>query len=136
MGSFDAGNFDNDAALDARQEILDQLIGAIQEFVESDGYCVEDTDSTMAYVDMLATLLEHTADTPTQPTSPTPELLTILKTMKGNPTLDLETVTAWKHKILQVYDDEIDDLMPDPEYTVKRREIIETTLTRLQKLCS
>ena len=134
MGAFSEGNFDNDAALDARQEVLDYLVDAIKEFTNSGSFCVEDTDSTMAYIEMLTVILAHTSNTPHHIDDP--ELMKMLKGFSGSQTPDLQTVTGWKNRILKVYDDEIDGLMPDPEYKVKRREVIETALNRLETLCS
>jgi|SRR5215813_2304067 len=132
MGSFGPGNFDNDAALDARQEVIDYLADAVREFVESDGFCVEDIDSAIAYVAMLNAILLHTNSSPVEPTDP--ELLSFLKGMGGSGELDIAEVTSWKEKVLQVYDDEIDELLPEPEYKKRRRRVIAEALGQLESL--
>jgi len=45
------------------------------------------------------------------------------------PTEDL--VQTWKTTYLQIYDDQIEDLAPDPGFRAERRQVIEDTFNQL-----
>jgi hypothetical protein len=49
-----------------------------------------------------------------------------------NPQVDADVVTAWKEKLLRVYDDEMDDSPATRDYQVERREVIEDTFNKLE----
>lgn len=129
MGSFGMGNFENDAALDARQDVINHITSAIQEWLGGDSFYVEDVDSVMGYVATLVAILENTRATPTA--GDDSELLVFLKGMAGSGGPPKEEVSAWQEKIISTYDDEIDDLEPDEEYKVVRRQVIVDTFGRL-----
>ncbi|MBI4750570.1 MAG: hypothetical protein HY774_18965 [Acidobacteria bacterium] len=131
MGSFGSGIFDNDSALDVRRDVLDYILAAIKEFIEGDDFGVEDVDSTMGYIAMLTAVLETSQCSEIKPGDP--RLLVFLKSMGqgGGPTT--HEVTRWKKTILQVYDDEIDELRPDPDYKVEYRANIVAAFSKLEQ---
>src|SRR5262249_10270322 len=45
-----------------------------------------------------------------------------------------ETVAEWKRKYLQVWDDGIDGMDPDPDYKKQRREVLVATFDRGERL--
>ena len=100
MGTWAEGNFDNDSALDFVEEIADTVA---KEIAEPDG--VEDIELVMAAVAVQKALVEHCH-------APPPEK---------------SLIESLKSSILKVYDREIDDLDPDPEYKGARRRVIEQT---------
>jgi hypothetical protein len=134
MGSFGTGNFENDAALDARQEVINHTISAIEEWLGGDSFYVEDADSVVGYVATLVAILENTRGTVTAEDDS--ELLGFLKSMADGGGPPKEDVLAWQKKVLTTYDDEIDDLEPDDDYKVGRRQVIADTFARLLALAS
>jgi hypothetical protein len=42
-----------------------------------------------------------------------------------------KVIEEWRSKYLAIYDDQIDDLDPNPDYKVKRRKVIDDTFTEL-----
>lgn len=135
MGSFGTGNFENDAALDARQDVINHITGAIQEWLEGDSFYVEDVDSVMGYVATLVAILENTrAAAAAEGESDT--LLVFLQGMTAGGGPPKEDVLAWQEQVISTYDDEIDDLAPDEAYKVERRQVIVDTFARLLALAS
>ena|SRR5579872_5759533 len=112
MGTWGAGNFDSDAALD----YIGEVTGAIEARIEA---CLADEDASaldedgegvlMPSVALLSVLHEHCKAGPPKP----------------------EAVLRWKRQYLAIFDDQIDDLDPVPGYKEERRAVIEGTFDRL-----
>ena len=112
MGTWGAGNFASDAALDFIAHQMRRYITLINEiFADEDRFRLdEDAESElMPSVEILIVLCEHCAG--------------ILP--KG---LD---VAAWKQRYLEMYDAQIDGLAPVPGHKEERRTVIEHTFDRL-----
>ena len=112
MGTWGPGNFENDGAGDYRDSITYQLIGKIEECFESEeGYDLDEGGEAelMPSVAMLVVLCEHCGGHP--------------------PTEDV--AQTWKKSYLQIYDDQIEDLAPDPAFRAERRKVIEDTFDQL-----
>lgn len=135
MGSFGAGNFENDAALDARQDAINHVTNAIREWLSGNSFYVEDVDSVMGYVATLVAILENTRATATAGGEADP-LLTFLQGMADGGGPPKEDVLAWQEQVISTYDAEIDELEPDEEYKVERRQVIVETFARLTALAS
>ena len=45
-----------------------------------------------------------------------------------------EVIEEWRSKYLAIYDEQIDDLDPNPDYKVERRKVIDETFVELIKL--
>jgi hypothetical protein len=112
MGTWGAGNFANDAALDFIGHEIDRYITLINEiFADEDRFRLdEDAEGElMPSVEILIVLCERCAG--------------ILPTG-----LD---IAAWKQRYLEMYDAQIDGLAPVPGHKEERRAVIETTFDRL-----
>jgi hypothetical protein len=112
MGTWGAGNFASDAALDFIAHQMRRYITLINEiFADEDRFRLdEDAEGElMPSVEILILLCERCAG--------------ILP--KG---LD---VTAWKQRYLEMYDAQIDGLAPVPGHKEERRAVIERTFDRL-----
>ncbi|MFK4762200.1 DUF4259 domain-containing protein [Microbacterium sp. ZW T5_45] len=115
MGTWGPGNFDDDTVADGLSEITDELIAKIAEpFADDD-------------------------DTELQPDewagSMVPAWLEILTDIAaagrvGATFPDSGTISAWGERFLQVWDEYIDELDPDPEYRVERRSVLVSTFDR------
>lgn len=128
MGVFGAGNFDNDYALDVRDGYIKQLVDEIGELINSEDFGFEDIDSTMGLIAILIAILKHTSGSEPEPDDP--KLLVFLKGM-GQSSIDEETISKWRNKILQTYDEEVEEWRGSEEFTKERRKIIEETLAKL-----
>jgi len=106
MGAWAAGNFDNDAALDMVEAVLDVARQEIIAFSESSRVQVEDIDSIAACVAI--------------------HLALRAQCRAGRPDADL--AANLRTKMLRIYDEQIDELEPAPEYRVARRAVLEQTL--------
>lgn len=109
MGAWDAGNFDNDTAMD----FVHDIVSEIQKELKAPE-CVEDVDLVMAGVAMLSALVSECSAY-----------------------ADRDALVTLRQSILSIYDEEIDGLQPTPEYKLQRRVAIEDTfntlLTRLDR---
>jgi hypothetical protein len=116
MGTWGAGNFDNDAAGDYLDSIKQQLVKAIEDCLAGKTEwslfeCGE--EQLMPSVDLLCLICEH---------------------YDKSPIVEVETVRGWKQKFLSYYDEVSNDVGAKPDYLVKRRKVIEETFNRLEKL--
>jgi len=111
MGAWGAGNFENDAALDAVEHVLEAAISEVAAFSESERCGVEDLEAVMAYVAIHLTLHEHcSASAP-----------------------DASLAEALHTKVLNLYDERIDSLQPEAGYRVARRGILLDTLQKYRQ---
>ncbi|HKI34164.1 MAG TPA: DUF4259 domain-containing protein [Gemmataceae bacterium] len=107
MGTWGAGNFSDDNALDWLGSLVDELVADIDKgMARPEAICGH---WLAAQIEVLALLCEQLNAVP-----PTPQ-----------------EVTAWRKTYLQTWEAEIDDYDPDPEYKAKRREVIDSTFARL-----
>jgi hypothetical protein len=108
MGTWEAGPFENDAALDYLGTVVDGLEKAILEFVAEPR--IDDTlDPALAAVALLNVIAKHTPAVLRHP----------------------EAAREWRDAFLHCYDEQVDGLHPDPAFKVKRREAILGELDRL-----
>lgn len=116
MGAWGTGNFDNDSACDYLDSIKFQLIRVIEDCFPSE----DDTDlldecgdELMASVEILTLLTEHYYG--------------------HNPHVEASEARNWKERFLRIYDEQIDDYEPDPEYKIERRTVIVDTFDKLEQ---
>ncbi len=112
MGTWGAGIFENDAALDFINDEIDRHVRAIEEIFadESRFRLDEDAESElMARVGILVLLCEHCSGA-----------------LPGN--LDIR---AWKARYLTMFDEQIDRLEPADGYKQQRRAVIADSFDRL-----
>lgn len=113
MGTWGAGNFENDGAGDYRDSITYQLIGKIERCFEDEmGYDLDEGGEAelMPSVAMLVVLCEHCGGHPPKP----------------------DVVQAWREQYLTIYDEQINDLAPDGDFKQDRRLVISTTFYQLE----
>jgi|SRR6185369_10317077 len=110
MGTWGAGNFDSDGALDYLGDHIDSLVEKINECFEAGAGLDEEGESElMPTVELLVILAEQCPAAPPKP----------------------EEVKTWKKRYLKTYDSEIDDLDPQEGFKEERRAVIEQTFDRL-----
>ena len=107
MGTWDTGNFNNDAALD----LVANVVLKLREEMTPPGE-VEDIMLIMGAVETYLVLVKHCGANP-------PERA------------ELESL---RDEVLRVYDAEIDDLEPTPEFKKGRRRVIAGTFRKFLKL--
>jgi hypothetical protein len=107
MGTWGSGNFAGDAALDFVESIAAEVD---KELVPPEDF--GDIEIIMAAVATRIVLIDHcNASRP-----------------------DRGEVETLRDRVLEVYDEEIEGLDPDPEYLIERRRVIEQTFDALLKL--
>lgn len=115
MGAGGSGNFDNDSAFDYIADVVKEHISEVEQLISFGvdvPFCVEDTDIVMAAIEVIIALCEKCYAIPP----------------------DLELVRKWKRLTIEVYDNEIDGLGPKPDYKIERRQVINSTFEKLEKL--
>ena len=113
MGTWAAGNFDSDGALDYVGEIMDGLAARINGVFadEDESRLDEDGEAViMPSVDIISVLHEHCRAAPPK----------------------RDVVTDWKTRYLALFDEQIGGLDPDGDYAAERRAVIEATFTKLE----
>src|SRR5213078_2312225 len=115
MGTWGVGNFDNDGAGDHVDMIIGQLEATIRDCLADEFKVMLDEDGEsvlMPSVEILAVLCEYCKATP--------------------PTV--EVIQGWQQRYLQVYDQQIDELVLDPKsgFKEQRRRVIVDTFNRLE----
>jgi hypothetical protein len=107
VGTWAAGNFDSDAALDLVEHFAETVREEIAKPVD-----VGDLEEIMAAVSVLKVLVEHChASAP-----------------------DTEEIDSLRDAILEVYDEQIDGLEPHPDYKRDRRRTIVGTFDDFTRL--
>src|ERR1043166_9009468 len=95
LGTWGAGNFDNDRALDYAGEVEEELVSRIEEILADEERCALDEEGEgvlMPTVEMLSVLHEHCR--------------------LGLP--ERETIQRWKAQYLSVFDEHIDGFDSKP----------------------
>jgi len=113
MGTWGAGNFDSDGALDYIGEVADGLEDRIEEcFADEESSALDEDGETvlMASVAILSVLCEHCKAPPPKP----------------------DIVARWKQRYLDIFDEELHSLETVQGYTEERRAVIEETFNKLQ----
>ena len=113
MGTWGAGNFQNDSAGDYMDEVSKMFVDRIEE-------CMADGDCR-ALDEMGEALI-----------MPSVVILSTLHTHCYGALPPVGTVRRWKQTYLQVFDDEIDELKPAEGYKEERRAVIESTFATLE----
>ena len=112
MGTWGAGTFENDAALDFVNEEIDRHIRAIENiFADESRFRLDEDaeDELMPRVELLVLLYAH---------------------CRGVLPDGLD-VSAWKARYLAMFDEQIDELEPDDDYKQRRRSVIAGAFDRL-----
>ncbi len=111
MGTWNAGNFDNDAALDYVGDLIDQLTDAINSCFEEGNADLDEggEGELMPSVFIIHLLSEHCGAAPPKP----------------------DVIASWRDRYVAIYDRQIDELDPDPDYKVDRRKTIADTFATL-----
>ena len=116
MGTWGAGNFDNDSACDYLDSIKFQLIKVIEDCFQTEDETElldECGDELMASVEILTLLTEHYYG--------------------HNPHVEVSEAQRWREKFLRMYDEQLDDYEPQKDYNIERRKIIEDTFNKLEQ---
>jgi hypothetical protein len=112
MGTWGAGNFENDYALDYLGELMDQLVSTVEEcFEEEDGADLDEGGEERLM--------------------PSVAIMTLLSREFGAHPPKAEVVARWKKRYLKIYDDQIDGLDPSDDFKSDRRKTIEETFDSL-----
>lgn len=114
MGTWAAGNFCNDGALDYVGELMAQLISTVAQCFDERTGLGGGESVLMPSVAIIKTLVEHCGAAPPKPS----------------------VIEEWHRSYLAIYDEEIDDLSPEPDFKVERRKVIDETFTELFKLAT
>ena len=114
MGTWAAGNFDLDGALDYVGGLIDQLTNTINACFEDDNADLDEGGESelMPSVAIIKLLSEHCGAAPPKP----------------------DVVTEWKSQYLEIFDEQIDDLDPAAGYKSERRKMIASTFADLLKV--
>lgn len=119
MGSWGPGNFEDDRACDYLLDLVKRLRQDIEACFAGTGLDQLNLDDgnriVMPALDIMATLAEHYRPW-------------------GSPPVDKKTVQSWKERYLVLYDAEIDEHWPKPEYKEGRRQVVAETFDRLYNL--
>jgi hypothetical protein len=115
MGTWGAGNWDSDAALDFLGTEMDRHVRAITDILADRERFSLDEDAEGELMPRIA-------------------ILTVLcEQCRGSLKRSVDLV-AWKAQYLEMYDDQIDDLQPREGYRQQRRAVIEATFDTLIRL--
>ncbi|MBD2766876.1 DUF4259 domain-containing protein [Hymenobacter sp. BT664] len=111
MGTWGSGNFDSDDALDYLSDIANPLVEKLMEVVENPELADADEESNhcMAAVEILTMLSQYYSDTRLNP----------------------QFVADCRRTVLTQWDETIDELDPDPDYKVARRQVMEQSFDKL-----
>jgi hypothetical protein len=111
MGTWGAGNFDNDGARDMVGDLIDQLAGTIQTcFEEGNADLDEGGESDLV---------------------PSVAIITLLSQNCGAAPPKPDIVESWRNQYLTIYDAHIYDLADDDDYKTERRAVIDKTFGEL-----
>lgn len=113
MGTWAAGPYGNDAALDFVADVVAQLMSTVNEFVETP-QIDESFDPAFAAIDLLNAIMERTPSRPWADGG----------VVDGAPIRDA---------MLRCYDEQIDSMAPDPDFKVDQRAALVTTLDAFVK---
>jgi hypothetical protein len=113
MGTWGAGNFDNDGARDWLGEVMTRLEREIDACLATPGRADLDEDGEGVLM-------------------PTVAILTVLAEHCDAPPPVAVTVRTWRAAYLAIFDDQIDDLEPAPGFKDERRQVIEATFAKLE----
>lgn len=112
MGTWGAGNFDRDAAMDWVDELVDQNLTAIREaMAEPSNLEPDEWDGTVVPCRLETLCVLDEAGVPVS-------------------WPDTTEIEAWKVTFLGVWEATIDDLGPTDEYRTERRVVLEATFDR------
>ncbi|MEZ4361362.1 MAG: DUF4259 domain-containing protein [Kofleriaceae bacterium] len=114
MGTWAAGPFGNDAALDFVGSALDHLMSAVNEFLD-DRQIDETLDAAFAAIVLINSVMEQT---PSRPWGEDGQV-------KGEPI---------REAMLTCFDEQIDGMKPDPEYKREHRAALVSALDRFVAL--
>lgn len=112
MGTWGAGNFDSDAALDMLGAFTDRIADEIDEILEKDQAGADDRGESelMPKVAILYALCKHCAGSPPEP----------------------DRVIAWRDAYLPIYDQTMSELGPKEGFLDERRAVIVETFSALE----
>ncbi|MBS2027799.1 MAG: DUF4259 domain-containing protein [Deltaproteobacteria bacterium] len=108
MGTWAAGPFSNDAALDYVGDAVDEICNTLDAFMEAPAID-EGFDEAFAAVALLNVLSQHTPAAPPEP----------------------ERVKEWQKAMLECFDAEIDSMQPDAAFKRDHRAALEKAFVDL-----
>ena len=116
MGTWAAGNFSNDGALDYVGDLIDQLTKNRCRLLQNDNADLDEGGESelMPSVAIIKILSEQCGAAPPKP----------------------EVIEKWRSQYLEIYDDQIDGLDPIPDFKAERRKVIDETFTGLIQLAT
>lgn len=115
MGTWGAGNFENDGALDYLCDLVQRLEKEIKDCFTEENRADLDEDGEAVLIPSVA-------------------ILSVL-CEKFNVAPPKETVIKeWRETYLRIYDEQIDNLRPREDYKQERRQVIEETFAKLERI--
>jgi len=114
MGIWGTGNFDNDEAVDFRDDRVEEMIDEIMRLFEEGAADLDEGGEAvvMPSIEMLCVLCENVGASPPEP----------------------DIVEDWRDSYLELFDGQIAALNPEPGYAGQRRAVILSTFERLLRL--
>ena len=108
MGTWAAGPFQSDTALDYLGDVVDEVSATLEQFVESPEID-EGFEEAFAAAALLNVLAHQTPAAPPEP----------------------DRIAAWAEALLRCFDGQIDTLDPDAGFKVEQRAALEMTFAEL-----
>lgn len=115
MNIWGTGIFENDEAADYLDGLVDGLISEADEIVRNSKRAALDQEGETAFMPLagiILTLCDHLGAAPPEP----------------------KTAAEWKDRYLQIFDEQIDEYVPDEDFQTARRAEVEETLSELLRL--
>ena len=123
MGTWAAGNFDSDGALDYVGSVIDRLVARINETFGDEDMARLDEDGEADRPGRREGVVEG-GDRAVRPRHHGDAC----KAAPPRPSI----VSSWKTRYLAIFDEQIGELDPAEGYAAERRGVIDTTFTRLE----
>ncbi|WP_239085690.1 DUF4259 domain-containing protein [Catellatospora methionotrophica] len=120
MGTWGSGNFDDDTAADHLSMLTDRLIREVAEAMDGDPVAIEPDEYWGVAVPCNLELLHLIAS----------------QNHVGASLPEADAVTGWKARFLDVWDQAIDGLEPQPGFKEQRRAVLARTFDQLADLAA
>jgi hypothetical protein len=114
MGTWGAGNFQDDGALDYVGGVIDSFVARVEEILADEERSLLDEEGEAVLV-------------------PSVHLISVIVEASGAAPPKPAQVQKWRKKYLNIFDEEIGDLEPDGGFEAERRQVIEDTFAKLEQ---
>ena len=124
MGTWGPGNFDSDDAVDYVSEVVRGFVGTVEQWFAQGRANMEDQGEgrLMPTVEMISVLCDWCRGGP-------PAIRMVAPPRPG-------VIRQWKQQYLEIYDEQIGDLLPREGFAPERRAHIVRTFDRLEVLAA